>query len=292
MTKPPDAPTQNPVHLRGDYSRAASDYSVEQDWDAYTQRDHDIWRTLYARQIGLLERYAAPEFIAGTRALKAPAECIPRIEDTNKILKSTTGWQVIAVPGLIPEEHFFAHLANRRFPVTVWIRKPQELDYLAEPDIFHDFFGHVPLLTNPIFAEFMQAYGAAGPKASALGGLKMLARLYWYMVEFGLINTAHGLRVYGSGIISSKGETVYSIESPEPNRIAFDLERVMRTDYLIDDYQRTYFVIDDFEELFEAAYNTDFAPIYERYRDTPGLAPGEVLEGDRIVSASPPTSAS
>jgi phenylalanine-4-hydroxylase len=286
MTKPPEAPTQNPVALRGDYSRAASDYSVDQDWDAYTQRDHDIWRTLYARQIGLTERYAAPEFIAGTRALNAPPDRIPRMDDTNKILKSTTGWQVIAVPGLIPEEHFFAHLANRRFPVTVWIRQPQELDYLVEPDIFHDFFGHVPLLTNPIFAEFMQAYGAAGPKASAFGGLKMLARLYWYMVEFGLINTAHGLRVYGSGIISSKGETVYSVESNEPNRIAFDLERVMRTDYLIDDYQRTYFVIDDFEELFEAAYNTDFAPIYERYRDTPGFAPGEVLEGDRIVKAS------
>jgi phenylalanine-4-hydroxylase len=283
MTKPPEAPTQNPVQLRGDYSRAASDYTVEQNWERYTREDHEIWSTLYARQIRLLERYAAPEFIAGAQALRAPPDRIPRMEETNEILRRTTGWQVVTVPGLIPEEHFFSHLAHRRFPVTVWIRRREELDYLVEPDIFHDFFGHVPLLTNPVFAEFMQAYGAAGPKAMAAGGLKMLARLYWYMVEFGLINTPDGLRVYGSGIISSKGETVYSIESDKPHRIAFDLERVMRTDYLIDDFQRTYFVIDHFEELFEAAYNTDFAPIYEKYADAPGFAPDQVLETDRLV---------
>jgi phenylalanine-4-hydroxylase len=283
MSKLPDAPTQNPVQLRGDYSRAGSDYTVPQEWDRYTDEDHAIWRTLYARQIRLLERYAAPEFIAGARALQATPDHIPRMEDTNRILKRTTDWQVVAVPGLIPEDQFFAHLANRHFPVTVWIRRRDELDYLVEPDIFHDFFGHVPLLTNPVFAEFMQAYGAAGPKAAALGGLKMLARLYWYMVEFGLINTPSGLRVYGSGIISSKGETMYSIESPEPRRIAFELERVMRTDYLIDAFQRTYFVIDHFEELFEAAYNTDFAPIYEKYKDVPGFKPDELLPTDRLV---------
>ena len=283
MSKPPDAPTQNPVQLRGDYSRAGSDYTVPQEWDRYTEEDHAIWSTLYARQIRLLERYAAPEFIAGAQALQATPDRIPRMEDTNQILKRTTDWQVVAVPGLIPEDQFFAHLANRRFPVTVWIRRLDELDYLVEPDIFHDFFGHVPLLTNPVFAEFMQAYGAAGPKATALGGLKMLARLYWYMVEFGLINTPDGLRVYGSGIISSKGETMYSVESPKPHRIAFELERVMRTDYLIDDFQRTYFVIDHFEELFEAAYNTDFAPIYEKYKDVPGFAPDQVLSTDRLI---------
>lgn len=283
MIRRPEAPTHKPVELRGDYSRAASDYTVEQRYEEYTQEDHDIWRTLYARQIGLLERYAAPEFIAGTRALNAPADRIPRIDETNRILERATGWQIVPVPGLIPEEHFFAHLANRRFPVTVWIRRREELDYLVEPDIFHDFFGHVPLLTNPVFARFMQAYGAAGPKAIAAGGLKMLARLYWYMVEFGLINTPRGLRVYGSGILSSKGETVYSLESPKPHRIAFDLVRVMRTDYLIDAFQQTYFVIDRFEDLFDAAYQTDFAPIYEKYRDTPGIPPDAILPGDRLV---------
>lgn len=284
MTKPPEAPTQKPVELRGDYSRAASDYTVPQEWARYTAEDHAIWQALYARQIQLLERYAAPEFIAGTRALNASPDRIPRMEDTNRILESATGWQVVAVPGLIPEEHFFSHLANRRFPVTVWIRRRDELDYLVEPDIFHDFFGHVPLLTNPIFADFMQAYGAAGPKAVAAGGLKMLSRLYWYMVEFGLISTPQGLRVYGSGILSSKGETVYSIESPQPHRIAFDLERVMRTDYLIDDFQQTYFFIERFEDLFDAAYNTDFAPIYAKYRDQPGIAPTTVLPSDRLFS--------
>jgi phenylalanine-4-hydroxylase len=284
MPEQPFAPTAKPVQLRGDYAHAASDYTVAQDWDAYTAEDHDIWRTLYARQIRLIERYAAPEFIEGTRALAAPADRIPRIEDTNRILGAATGWQIVAVPGLIPELHFFQHLANKRFPVTVWIRRRDELDYLSEPDIFHDFFGHVPLLTNPTFARFMQAYGAAGEKAIALSGLKMLARLYWYMVEFGLIRTPQGLRAYGSGILSSKGETVYSVESPIPKRIRFDLERVMRTDYLIDDFQKTYFVIESFDELFRAAYDTDFAPLYKQYADVPGIEPGVALPTDTIVS--------
>lgn len=285
MPQQPDAPTQRPVELRGDYSCAASDYTVEQAWDQYTPEDHAIWRDLYARQIRLLERYAAPEFIAGARALRSSPDCIPRIDETNAILSAATGWRIVAVPGLIPENHFFAHLANRQFPVTVWIRRRDELDYLSEPDIFHDFFGHVPLLTNPTFARFMQAYGEAGPKAIAANGLKMLARLYWYMVEFGLIATPQGLRVYGSGILSSKSETVYSVESPQPNRIRFDLERVMLTDYLIDDFQQTYFVIDSFEQLFRAAYDTDFAPIYQRYGDVPGIAPNAVLPTDRLFAS-------
>jgi len=283
MPRQPDAPTQNPVELRGDYSRAASDYTVEQAWAQYTAEEHAIWRDLFARQFRLIERYAAPEFVAGARALQTSPDRIPRIDETNAILTATTGWQIVAVPGLIPENQFFAHLANRRFPVTVWIRRRDELDYLSEPDIFHDFFGHVPLLTNPTFARFMQAYGAAGPKAIASNGLKMLARLYWYMVEFGLLATPQGLRVYGSGILSSKSETVYSVESPQPNRIRFDLERVMLTDYLIDDFQQTYFVIDSFEQLFRAAYDTDFGPIYRKYSDTPGIAPSIVLPTDRVL---------
>lgn len=287
MPEQPSAPTQNPVELRGDYTRAASDYTVKQEWDRYTEEDHEIWRLLYARQIQLIERYAAPEFVAGTRALNAQPDRIPRIDETNGILSAATGWQIVAVPGLIPEHQFFAHLAHKRFPVTEWIRRRDELDYLSEPDIFHDFFGHVPLLTNPIFARFMQAYGEAGPKAIAANGLKMLARLYWYMVEFGLIATADGLRAYGSGILSSKSETVYSVESAKPHRIMFSLERVMLTDYLIDDFQQTYFVIDSFEQLFRAAYDTDFQPIYRKYRDIPGIAPNAVLPTDRVWGQSP-----
>jgi phenylalanine-4-hydroxylase len=283
MPEQPSAPTQNPVELRGDYTRAASDYTVDQEWENYTQEDHSIWNALYTRQSRLIEQYAAPEFIAGARALNASPQRIPRIDETNEILAAATGWEIVAVPGLIPEHQFFAHLAHKCFPVTVWIRRRDELDYLAEPDIFHDFFGHVPLLTNPIFARFMQAYGEAGPKAIAAGGLKMLARLYWYMVEFGLIATPQGLRAYGSGILSSKSETMYSVESPKPNRIRFSLERVMLTDYLIDDFQQTYFVIDSFEQLFRAAYDTDFEPIYRKYRDMPGIAPHVVLPTDKAL---------
>jgi phenylalanine-4-hydroxylase len=288
MTKRPDAPTQNPVELRGDYSRGAADYTVPQEWERYTDEDHAIWRTLYERQINLIERYAAPEFIAGVRALNAESDRIPHIDETNRILEDATGWRIVCVPGLIPEDQFFGHLAHRRFPVTLWIRRRDELDYLVEPDIFHDFFGHVPLLTNPMFAKFMQAYGEAGPKAIAADALRMLARLYWYMVEFGLILTRDGLRVYGSGILSSKGETVYSIESDKPRRIAFELERVMLTDYLIDDFQQTYFVIESFEQLFHAGYDTDFAPIYRKYRDIPGIKPNVVLPTDKTFPPARP----
>jgi phenylalanine-4-hydroxylase len=273
MVQPPSAPVNTPRGLRGDYSRAAPDYTVEQDWERYSSDEHAIWAALYRRQIDLIERYAAPEVLAGVRALGASASQIPRFEDANRVLKSTTGWRIVAVPGLIPEETFFDHLAQLRFPITVWIRRREELDYLVEPDVFHDFFGHVPLLTNPVFGRFMQAYGKAGPKALATpGGLRMLARLYWYMVEFGLIRTGAGLRAYGAGILSSKGETVYSIESPEPQRLDFDLLRVMRTDYRIDDFQRTYFVLDSFEQLFEACYNTDFDPMYRQYGAQPPFA--------------------
>jgi phenylalanine-4-hydroxylase len=286
MAKQPLAPTHKPVTLRGDYSLAGPDYTVSQVWESYTDAEHAVWRTLYTRQIALVERYAAPEFVAGAHALNASAEHIPRMDETNRVLAQATGWQVVAVPGLIPEEQFFAHLAARRFPVTRWIRRVDELDYLAEPDIFHDFFGHVPLLTNPMFARFMQAYGEAGPKAIAAGALPMLARLYWYMVEFGLIATGEGLRAYGSGILSSQGETVYCLEDPRPHRIAFDLERVMRTAYLIDDFQRTYFVIDSFEQLFRAGYDTDFAPIYSRYGATAPIPAGVVLPTDQLRSAA------
>jgi phenylalanine-4-hydroxylase len=286
MAKQPLAPTHKPVTLRGDYSLAGPDYTVPQAWESYTDAEHAVWRTLYTRQIDLIERYAAPEFVAGAHALNASAEHIPRMDETNRVLTQATGWQIVAVPGLIPEEQFFAHLAARRFPVTRWIRRVEELDYLSEPDIFHDFFGHVPLLTNPMFARFMQAYGEAGPKAIAAGALPMLARLYWYMVEFGLIATAAGLRAYGSGILSSQGETVYCIEDPRPHRIAFDLERVMRTAYLIDDFQRTYFVIDSFEQLFRAGYDTDFAPIYSRYGTTAPIPAGVVLPTDQLRSAA------
>jgi phenylalanine-4-hydroxylase len=283
MVQLPSAPTAHTVNLRGDYSRAKADYTVDQDYSQYTAEDQDIWRTLFTRQLPLLERYAAPEVLHGIHTLGASANRIPNFAQASETISKLTGWRIVAVPGLIPEQHFYAHLACKQFPVSVWMRNRSELDYLQEPDLFHDFFGHVPLLTNPVFARFMQAYGEAGPKADSHHAIKMLARLYWYTVEFGLIQTPQGLRAYGAGILSSKGETIYSIESLTPNRIGFDLVRVMRTNYLIDDFQKTYFVLESFDQLFHAGYDTDFAPIYDRYADEEGFAPEKVLPGDRVI---------
>jgi phenylalanine-4-hydroxylase len=280
----PTAPAASAVKLRGDYSAARPDYSVEQDWSRYTATEHALWAQLLSRQLGLVERYGAPQVLAGFKALHLENK-IPRFDEASKVLRRASGWQIVAVPGLIPEQQFFAHLAQRRFPVTVWLRAVEEIDYLAEPDVFHDFFGHVPLLCDPVFADFMQAYGAAGAKASMAGGIKMLSRLYWYCVEFGLIKTEGGLRAYGAGILSSAGETVFCIEDPMPHRLGFDLERVMRTDYLIDDYQKTYFVVDSFEQLFRNAYDRDFEPIYRAYKDSPGLSPDTLLPTDIVIDS-------
>lgn len=247
---------------RGDYAQARADYTCEQNWAAYSAADHDLYRRLYERQAAQLPGLACEEFIETVALLGAPQQ-IPRFDDLSERLMRVTGWQIVAVPGLIPEEAFFALLAQRRFPVTSWIRRPQEFDYVVEPDVFHDLFGHVPLLFNPMFADYMQAYGAGGLKASRLESCEFLARLYWYTVEFGLIQTSNGLRAYGAGILSSAGELQHSVRSAEPQRIGFDLERIMRTRYKIDSFQATYFVIDSFRQLFDATA-PDFAPIYAR----------------------------
>ena len=248
---------------RGDYARGgqvALDYTCPQDFAAYTPADHETYRRLYARQSALLPGLACDEFIAALPSLGA-ASHIPRFDDINQRLVKATGWQVVAVPGLIPEVPFFTLLANRKFPVTDWIRKPEEFDYIVEPDVFHDLFGHVPLLFNPVFADHMQAYGAGGLKAHSLGACEQLARLYWYTIEFGLIQQKDGLRAYGAGILSSSGELVHAIKSAEPKRIALDVLRCMRTRYNIDSYQQTYFVIDSFQQLFDMTA-PDFTPLY------------------------------
>ena len=238
----------------------ALDYTCPQEFAAYTPADHETYRRLYARQSALLPGLACDEFIAALPSLGA-ASHIPRFDDINQRLVKATGWQVVAVPGLIPEVPFFTLLANRKFPVTDWIRKPEEFDYIVEPDVFHDLFGHVPLLFNPVFADHMQAYGAGGLKAHSLGACEQLARLYWYTIEFGLIQQKDGLRAYGAGILSSSGELVHAIKSAEPKRIALDVLRCMRTRYNIDSYQQTYFVIDSFQQLFDMTA-PDFTPLY------------------------------
>jgi len=268
--------------LRGDYAGAGPDYVVDQRLKDYTPEEHALWRTLYTRQSALMQDYASAEFRAGLALLDA-GDGIPDFAAASRRLSGKTGWTLVAVPGFIPDDVFFSHLAARRFPVTRWLRTPEEIDYLVEPDVFHDFFGHVPMLTDPVFADFLQLYGRLGEQALALGALKMLARLYWYTVEFGLIRTNEGLRSYGAGILSSAGETVYCIQSQTPQRVAFDVERVMRTNYMIDSFQKTYFVIDGTAQLFDALRTTDFAALYRQYRDEPGYAPDAQVPGDRRI---------
>jgi phenylalanine-4-hydroxylase len=256
---------------------------VDQPWDSYSSEDHRTWATLFRRQLELLPGRACREHLEAVEAFGMSADAIPRFDEINEVLNAATGWTIIGVEGLLPELTFFEHLANRRFPVTWWIRRPDQIDYIAEPDLFHDLFGHVPLLYNPVFGDYMQAYGRGGVKAHGFGeeALAALTRLYWYTVEFGLIDTPEGLRIYGAGIVSSKGESIHCLESPAPNRIGFDLERLMRTRYRIDTYQKTYFVIDSFEQLFEAT-RPDFTPIYARLKGQPLIPAGEVLATDRV----------
>ena len=265
---------------RGDYVRARSDYTCVQDWSAYSAADHDLYRRLYARQAAQLPGLACDEFIEAVQHLGSPSY-IPRFDELSDTLYRATRWEVVAVPGLIPEEAFFSLLSRRRFPVTGWIRKLEEFDYVVEPDVFHDLFGHVPLLFNPMFADYMQAYGAGGLKASRLEACEYLARLYWYTVEFGLIDAPQGLRAYGAGILSSAGELRHSIGSPVPRRIGFDLERIMRTRYRIDSYQASYFVIDSFRQLFDATA-PDFTAVYERVARRGELAAEQGLDTDRM----------
>ncbi|RYF21741.1 MAG: phenylalanine 4-monooxygenase [Comamonadaceae bacterium] len=270
MGKAPVVYGQSSRPPRGDYDRASADYTCAQDFSAYTAADHDTYRRLYERQSALLPGLASDAFIQALPSLGA-RDRIPRFDEINERLLRATGWEIVGVPGLIPEVPFFSLLANRKFPVTDWIRKPEEFDYIVEPDIFHDLFGHVPLLFNPVFADYVQRYGQGGLKAHELGACEMLSRLYWYTIEFGLIRQPDGLRAYGAGILSSSGELPYAVRSPEPQRLPLQLERTMRTRYKIDTFQQTYFVIDSFDQLFDMTA-PDFTPVYERLKAQPEFA--------------------
>jgi len=280
------APARRVEHQQTDkgYVPVYTTAVVEQPWETYGADDHATWGTLYRRQRQLLVGRACDEFLQAQDEMGMGEHQIPRFDQLNQVLGAATGWTLVGVEGLLPELDFFDHLANRRFPVTWWIRRPEQIDYIAEPDLFHDLFGHVPLLMNPVFADFMQAYGRGGVKAHGIGpeALQNLTRLYWYTVEFGLINTAQGLRIYGAGIVSSKGESLHSLESAAPNRIGFDLARIMQTRYRIDTFQKTYFVIDSFEQLMQSTA-PDFTPIYAQLRHAPHHGAGSVLASDRVL---------
>jgi phenylalanine-4-hydroxylase len=263
---------------------AAPDWTIPQNWESFGADDHGVWDTLFARQSAMLPGRAADAFLRGLDVLKLSKPGIPDYRELNARLMAATGWQVVAVPGLVPDDVFFDHLANRRFPAGNFIRRPDQLDYLQEPDVFHDVFGHVPMLADPVFADYMVAYGKGGLRSLGFGALHKLARLYWYTVEFGLIEEAGGLRIYGAGIVSSYGESLFALNSPSPNRIGFDLTRVMRTLYRIDDFQQNYFVIPSLDHLLKVTVETDFAPLYAQLECLPDIAIADIVDTDEVYT--------
>jgi phenylalanine-4-hydroxylase len=262
---------------------ARSDWTIDQDWAGYTDTEHQVWIALYERQTSLLPGRACEPFLKGLEALDLHRAGIPDFRRINEELTSLTGWSVVAVPGLVPDAVFFEHLANRRFPAGRFVRKPDQLDYLQEPDVFHDVFGHVPMLTDPVFADYMQAYGRGGLRALELGRLANLARLYWYTVEFGLLDTPDGVRLLGAGIVSSHAESIFALDDASPNRLGFDLERVMRTPYRIDDFQQVYFVVPSLKALLDATLQ-DFTPIYARLATAQDIPIDAIEPTDRVFT--------
>jgi phenylalanine-4-hydroxylase len=278
------SPSEKHGLAAGDAGRPANpDWTVDQEWSRYTAEEHAVWRTLFERQTRLLPGRACDAFVQGMQALPIGAEQIPDFHELNQVLMEKTGWQIVAVPGLVPDDVFFEHLANRRFPAGRFIRRADQLDYLEEPDVFHDVFGHVPMLMNPVMADFIQAYGQGGLSALQRGVLPQLARVYWYTVEFGLVQQADGLRIYGAGIASSYAESLFALDDPSPNRIRFALDRVMRSHYRIDDFQEVYFVLDSLDELLALA-TTDFEPVYQRIQGQSEFEPGDIVPGDQLIS--------
>ncbi|MET0307976.1 MAG: phenylalanine 4-monooxygenase [Sphingomonas sp.] len=263
---------------------ASPDWTIPQNWGAYTAQEHATWDTLFDRQARLLPGRASSAYLKGLDALRLSDGGIPNFEELSERLMKLTGWQVVAVPGLVPDDVFFDHMANRRFVAGNFIRRPDQLDYIQEPDVFHDVFGHVPMLADPVFADYLEAYGRGGMRALELGALAQLGRLYWYTVEFGLIEEAGDLRIYGSGIVSSSAESVFALESASPNRIRFDMKRVMRTEYRIDDFQQNYFVIPSFDELLRQTVETDFAPLYDEILAQPAVPVATILPDDDVIT--------
>ena len=263
---------------------AAADWTVPQHWDELTAEDHWVWDTLFARQQTLLHDRAVKEFEESLEVLHLSRPGIPNFDELNEKLNARTGWTVVAVPGLVPDDVFFEHLRNRRFPAGNFIRRKSQLDYLEEPDVFHDVFGHVPLLAQPAVADFMQELGFLGEQAMDIGQLHRVARLYWYTVEFGLAREANRIKIYGAGILSSFGESHYSLESAKPHRLAFDLKRVLRTRYRTDAFQQSYFVIDRFEDALKLVRENDFKTLCAELDGLPDIDPSTVEPDERLAA--------
>ncbi|WP_188236759.1 phenylalanine 4-monooxygenase [Sphingopyxis sp. LK2115] len=270
----------------------AADWTMPQDWRAFTAEQHRTWRTLFDRQSVALGGYACRAFLDGLDLLRGLKPGVPDFAELNARLKPASGWEVVAVPGWIPNAPFFQHLANRRFPAANFLRPPEQIAYSEEPDMFHDIFGHVPMLADPAFGDFLVAYGEAGLRAEKLGASDYLGRLWLYTVEFGLVVEEGELRAFGGGLLSSLAETAFALTAPEPRRVWLDVERVMRTHYHFDAFQQTYFVVAGFEQLLRATEEADFAGLYRKIANEPAIAPGDAWRGDvayegRLPAAAP-----
>lgn len=269
------APLAKPAHVGADWLEPAQ--------TVYSKEDHAIWDDLFARQMDILPGRAATAFLKGLEKLDLGKGGVPDFGAMSKELNALTGWSVVPVPMLIPDHVFFWHLANRRFPAGNFIRTRETFDYIQEPDVFHDVFGHVPMLTDPVFADYMQEYGRAGWKAMRYNRLKSLGSLYWYTVEFGLIEEADGIKAYGAGILSGPTEAVFAVEAQSPNRIMLNVDRVMRTDYVISDLQPTYFVIDSFDDLYHQTVERDFDRLYRNLPAGFTYANSAVIDVDYVL---------
>jgi phenylalanine-4-hydroxylase len=258
-----------------------ADWTMPQNWAQFSKDQHKTWDLLIAQQSRALDQLACRSFLEGLDILRLSKPGIPDLTELNPRLEAATGFKIVPVPGVIPNDAFFRHLAERRFPAANFLRSADSLDYSEEPDMFHDLFGHLPMLTDPIFADFMVAYGKAGLRAEGLDAVDFLGRLYLHTVEFGLIHESGGLRGFGAGLLSSYSETVHAVTAPDLRRLRFDLPRMMRSDFLFDQFQKTYFVLDSFEHLLEETEKTNFAPIYKQLRNLPLLAPDADCEGDQ-----------
>jgi phenylalanine-4-hydroxylase len=269
------APLARPAHVGEDWLEPAqTDYSTE---------DHKVWDDLFARQMEVLPGRACSAFLQGLDKLDLGKGGIPEFGALSQELGALTGWSVVPVPMLIPDHVFFWHLANRRFPAGNFIRTRETFDYIEEPDVFHDVFGHVPMLTDPVYADYMQEYGRAGWKAMRYNRLKALGALYWYTVEFGLIEEAGHVRAYGAGILSGPTEARFAVEAESPNRIMLNVDRVMRTDYVISDLQPTYFVIESFADLYRQTVERDFDRLYRSLPAGFTYANSAVIDVDNVL---------
>ena len=254
-------------------SAKAADWTIPQHWERFTPAEHRVWDVLFARQQEMLKGRAVGDFFRGLDVLRLSRPGIPDFDELNERLHARTGWTVVSVPGLVPDDVFFAHLSKRQFPAGNFIRAADSLDYIEQPDVFHDVCGHVPLLPQPAVADFMQAMGAEGLAALEAGALHRLSRLYWYSVEFGLAREQSETRIYGAGLLSSFGESRFALEDPKPRRAPFDLRRVLRTRYRSDAFQQGYFVIDSFDALLRVLTDADLAALYRELDGTGDLDP-------------------